>query len=101
MEEELEAAKEKAKQVDDMALRVTKLNDIGVRTARQLKKQTENTEKLRSLVSELNDAKARLEQDLKHAEEQLSATAREHSAVASGQADADREKRILEDSLIT
>merc|ERR1711924_290852 len=32
---------------------------------------------------------------------QLSTTAREHSAVASGQADADREKRILEDSLIT
>ena len=70
-------------------------------TSRQLKKQTENTEKLRALVSELNDSKTRLEEDLKHAEEQIAATRREQQAVASGQAGVDREKRVLEDSLIT
>jgi len=101
MEAELSESRSKVAAADDLQGRITKLNDIGVRTARQLKKQTETTEKLRALVSELNDHKARLEGEMKGMEEQLSAATRDHSTVAATNHEFDREKKLLEDSMIT
>eukprot|EP00656_Telonema_subtile_P050046 TRINITY_DN6380_c0_g1_i1.p1 TRINITY_DN6380_c0_g1~~TRINITY_DN6380_c0_g1_i1.p1 ORF type:complete len:2666 (+),score=1035.88 TRINITY_DN6380_c0_g1_i1:190-8187(+) len=100
LEAENKKIAEKDDKVAELESRVTKLNEIGLRTAKQLKKQTESTEKLRALVKELNTSKETLARDLEHAEQQLNAGVQDRSEQHSMQSSHEREKRVLEDSLI-
>ena len=56
---------------------------------------------LGELVNELNESKERLQADLSHAEQQLASVAASRNGDVAGKAEADRERRVLEDSLIT